>query len=182
MSRPLLLGLVLLAAGPAGAEGIRCGSRLVSEGDPAARLEDACGPPDHLERQVRSTRVAAFPLERAVDEIIERWIYAGEDGRLMRLVEVRRGRVASIRTLGVRGRGEDGCPLQIFARPTTTGQVELACGAPDDRSAWTELRTIVSKGAAISRTIQHESWVYLLGGGRLLRVLEFEDGKLVGGP
>jgi len=181
MSRWGLLLPLLFLTQSATATGLRCGSRLISEGDTGVALERACGAPDHVERrsQVSAAEVATG-ASVVSSEIIERWIYAGGGGDLMRLVELRRGKISGIQTLAVRGAPPGRCAQMIFSAPTTTGQVELKCGEPEDRSAWRELRTVVVRGKSVSRVVERETWVYVLGAGRLLRVLEFEDGKLIG--
>lgn len=181
MSRWGLLLPLLLVGQSAFATGLRCGSRLISEGDTGVALERACGAPDHIERRSHVAAAEVAPGATVVSsEIVERWIYAGDGGELMRLVELRRGKISGIQTLAVRGAPAGRCAQLIFSAPTTTGQVELKCGEPDDRSAWRELRTVVVRGKSQSRVVERETWVYALGAGRLIRVLEFEDGKLVG--
>jgi hypothetical protein len=45
----IIIGLLTLIAWTAPAEAMRCGSRLISEGDPKERLLNECGPPSNVE-------------------------------------------------------------------------------------------------------------------------------------
>ena len=45
----IIIGVLTLIAWAAPAEAMRCGSRLISEGDPKERLLNECGPPSNVE-------------------------------------------------------------------------------------------------------------------------------------
>jgi hypothetical protein len=173
-----------LTARPAAAESLRCGRRLVSVGDTRLELEARCGPPDHKTEHTRRAvqRVtSALGLVSAAtggEERIERWLYADDEGRLVRLVELRRGHVTGIDTIAVRARDDTGCARAVFADGTPAAQIEHTCGAPDDRAAWTEVRSTRVGRVTQTLTVERETWIYAPGPGRLLRVLELTDGRL----
>jgi hypothetical protein len=48
---PLLMVAVLVGTAAQASESMRCGSRLVSDGDPKAKVADVCGQPTHTERR-----------------------------------------------------------------------------------------------------------------------------------
>ena len=199
-----VLTIVFGAPAPAAAS-LRCGGRLVSEGDSVLELKARCGPPNH--REVRPVLVArGFETPRrglirrtpsGPDEVVlapptlrrvrytrdrvETWLYAHRDGDLPRLVTIRRGRVADIETLSRIDVGPDeGCARALPSRGTPLGVVYLACGAPDDRAVWETEESLEVRGVLRRRLVVRERWTYDPGPGRLLRVLEFANGKLLG--
>ncbi len=117
--RLLLLCCILLLAEPALA--MRCGSRLVSDGAPQAKVLKYCGEPESI--QVRTILRAGFPRYRAqlgvsdtrsigysrellyadrsyVEVVVEEWTYNFGPHRLMRIVHFENGRVTSVTRLG----------------------------------------------------------------------------------
>jgi hypothetical protein len=180
--------IVAIVATPVSAlaEGVRCGDQVIDVGDTALELETACGSPDHRDRRLvvenRVYQATRDAVEVAhVYEEVETWTYGAGDGLMMRIAEVRRGLVTAIRTVAVRRDRDLGrCLRASFASPALTGQVELACGRPDDLSRWVEERVLRTKRGLEHRTIvTHERWTYDPGPGRLIRIFAFEDGRLV---
>jgi hypothetical protein len=47
----LTLAAVLALSGPAAADSMRCGSKLLTDGDPLDKVEALCGPPASIERR-----------------------------------------------------------------------------------------------------------------------------------
>ena len=117
--RLLLLCCILLLAEPALA--MRCGSRLVSDGAPQAKVLKYCGEPESI--QVRTILRAGFPRYRArlgvsdgrsieysrellyadrsyVEVVVEEWTYNFGPHRLMRIVRFENGLVTSVTRLG----------------------------------------------------------------------------------
>jgi hypothetical protein len=103
-SEALVLGLLFLAAAMP-AQALRCGTRLISEGDHVIRLLRYCGEPRSVDsRSVRRGVIgnidgALFPgfFE---DVLIEEWTYNFGPRKLMRLVRIENGIVAEISHLG----------------------------------------------------------------------------------
>ncbi len=182
----LAFGGVSLVARPGLGQSIRCGDRIVSVGDTAYELRQRCGPADET-TVVRDFRVITvrngegLAARRGIDEDVEVLIYAGVSGDLLRIVEVRRGIVRSIRTGDrVTSRDRQGCgAATVLPRRATTGEVRLACGTPADVSRWIEDRAIQVDGQSFERQIEIERWVFDPGPGNLLRILQFENGRLV---
>lgn len=164
---------VALLATPARAS-LRCGAALIGPGRTALELSAACGPPGHITRRTVVTPGAA-PGVRTVEEV-ETWTYPGDAQVLTRIVELRRGRVVAIETAGY-GVDPARCAALRGALGTTLGQLELSCGAPAQRSQWIEEQA--GPRGQVRRVVHHERWVVDPGPGQLLRVLEFEDGRLV---
>jgi hypothetical protein len=107
---PALLALAALAATalPMPAEAaLRCGTRLVNEGDSAGELFAHCGEPTAVDRKTilqppviwrhgRPVRVGGGAIEVQV----EFWTYNFGPNQLMRRIRIEDGRVKSIETLG----------------------------------------------------------------------------------
>ncbi len=177
----VLTSVIAVLASPAGAaadSSLRCNNELVSVGDTRFELERTCGPPDHVaSRPVRELWAGGATLER-----VETWTYA-ETGSFTRLVTIRRGKVASVRTVSNPGRAQ-GCVPAILRHRATVGEVFLRCGRPVESSEWIEekiLAGFLGRGYpdVVTELVVHERWVYDPGPGRLLRIFEFENGELV---
>lgn len=74
-SLPLLAGVLLLCAGAAQADSMRCGSALVSVGDRAYEVEQKCGAPSHRD-EVGYTLGGYDRREYRVEE----WVYGPSNG------------------------------------------------------------------------------------------------------
>lgn len=102
----LLTGLLAVSlSGTAEAAAMRCGTRLISEGDHAAKLLRYCGEPDvtQAHRALRPyysiTGTTYYP--GLTEEIwIEEWTYNLGPNRLMRVVRLENGVVRDVRHLG----------------------------------------------------------------------------------
>jgi len=114
----LLLGLVFCME-PAFA--LRCGTRLVSEGDHQLKIEKYCGEPTAVNirtiyrsgipaSRYRHSRAQVHPAKsseellihtRSVEEVlVEEWTYNFGPRRLMRVIRFENGLVTSVRELG----------------------------------------------------------------------------------
>lgn len=182
---PLLLTLAgLSVAGSAHAASLRCAGRLVTVGDTEFELRAKCGAPAHVAVQPRLQSVGQFGREGAAvvattRELVETWTYLPREGGLGRLVTLRRGRVVAIQAVaGMRLDPDPSC--RELSRGATVGEAELSCGPPVDKSAWEESFFVRDpRGFAVQQLRTRERWVYDPGPGRLLRVLEFVNGRLV---
>jgi hypothetical protein len=101
-------------------ESMRCGSRLISEGDPQAKVAKICGKPTQTETRTilragiprQDVRVGAQPAaSRSYDELlihdrslveveVEVWLYNRGPSRLMREVVFRDNRILAVNLLG----------------------------------------------------------------------------------
>lgn len=87
------------------ANALRCGTRLISEGDHVSRLLHYCGEPYTVETRTAQrgavANVGGVVFPGFYEEIvIEQWTYNFGPRRLMRQVRVENGFVAEIRRLG----------------------------------------------------------------------------------
>jgi Protein of unknown function (DUF2845) len=104
--RSAVAGLLLLAAMPAAADAMRCGSKLIAEEDSIEKVLFYCGEPVSKERYwiVRQPRYYigsneyAFPGEEDVP--VDRWTYDFGPNKLMRRLRFVAGVLESIETLG----------------------------------------------------------------------------------
>jgi hypothetical protein len=102
-----LAALLLTIAVPASADGMRCGSKLMSQGDPRAKVRQFCGEPTDV--QTRSIlrrptfnfggRIYSYG-DGYVEVPVEIWTYNFGPYKLMRQVRFVDGRVEDIETLG----------------------------------------------------------------------------------
>jgi hypothetical protein len=94
--------VLLLAVSPAHA--FRCGTRIITQGDPAEKMLRFCGDPTAVQTRV-ATRAYVSDLGRVfpglVEEVvIEEWTYNLGPHQLMRVVRLENGLVADIKHLG----------------------------------------------------------------------------------
>ncbi len=175
-----VLAGILLFSSAASAGGIRCEGRLVGVGDSTLELRAKCGMPDHVAVRSRLRAEGTREVLSYVREQLEFWTYVGPPGSLGRVVTVRRGQVAEIQTLAKLAlKRNEGCAEVSLDRGTRTGTVRLSCGAPQDRATWEKELVLHREGFEVRRLIVYQRWTYNPGKGRLLRILHFENGRLV---
>ena len=104
--RPTLFLLAaLLLPNAASADTLRCGSKLISEGDPIEKVLQYCGEPVERKR-TWITRQPRFeyggrevPFEGTEDVPVDLWTYDFGPNKLMRRIRFVAGKVESIETL-----------------------------------------------------------------------------------
>ena len=96
-SRPLAIAALLYATD---ADALRCGSRLVKEGDHAERVLRYCGEPDQVRERyaLRPVYWQHYAFEQ--DVLIEEWIYDLGSRRFARRLTFENGYLVSIERLG----------------------------------------------------------------------------------
>lgn len=109
----LAVGLVALAA-DAGADGMRCGGRLVSKGDSTYEVKSRCGAPQEATRRVetrterRRVRAPCAPgevrcervQEVTVDVVIDEWTYDFGPQRFVHYLSFVDGKLGRVETGG----------------------------------------------------------------------------------
>jgi len=106
--RLLLLSAAVFAAAPARADTLRCGSRLVVEGDSAASVLQKCGEPASIEKQnlVRGpyvwddNRYRYVAPGSPIEYTVEHWTFNFGPKRFMARVRLEAGVVKEVKTLG----------------------------------------------------------------------------------
>jgi hypothetical protein len=113
----LLLGAVAcLSATPAHADGMRCGTKLVSDGDPLYQVRNICGSPDAQLRRVETRLVrqwmqgpctpvggtmrCGYFVEQAVQVVIDEWTYDFGPTNLVRHLTFEQEKLARLTTGG----------------------------------------------------------------------------------
>ena len=174
--RVALGGLLLLGLTAAeSAWALRCDGDLVREGDPAYRVREACGPPDHI------TPLQGYPRQAGVPDE-ELWYYNFGPNQLVRELHFRNGRLVAIRTSS-RGFREPESPGHCRPNRISTGmsgyELRSLCGPPDQREAYRLLRPLERDGIVLGhRQVWVEDWYYDFGSRYLDRRVRLEDGRV----
>lgn len=179
MKRLVLLCLLLLLAAPASA--LRCGTRVVADGDRDFTVRERCGEPFYIDQFASvSVRGANGPLETQSEDIYDVWYYNFGPRRLMVRLLFLNGRLEHEETLGygVNTLG-DSCNLDGLTAGTSAGEIVAYCGEPAGRR--NQRRASVRRdhfGNERHTPVRVEEWTYDLGSSRLLRVLTLQNGRL----
>lgn len=160
----------------------RCNGRLIDTGLTRLTVQRRCGEPVHVSylpiRQEVDV-VGGDGLTSVQDEVLELWVYAPA-GRLVRVVEIRRGQVSKVTALErLDASDTNACKRGVYPLGVPAGVIRASCGQPADLDRWREMREGVTvSGQQARRLVTFERWVYDLGPGKLLRALTFENGLL----
>ena len=102
-----LAALLLALAAPASADGLRCGSKLITDGDPRSKVRQFCGEPTDVQTRTILRRPyfnvggRTYSYGDGYVEIpVEIWTYNFGPYKLMREIRFVDGRVEEIQTLG----------------------------------------------------------------------------------
>lgn len=104
----LLTGVILMLSAAVGqADSFRCGSRLVTDGDPVSKVKALCGPPAAIEHSEVWRRPVFWhrgrPYQAGPEPVavaVEYWTYNLGPLRLMRRLRFEDGVLVEIATLG----------------------------------------------------------------------------------
>ena len=97
-----LIAAALAVAGPAAADSMRCGSKLMTDGDPADKVEAYCGPPASIERR---EILRPWGYQRGVtihstyEVSVELWTYNFGPNKLMYRLRFEDGLLVDVDTL-----------------------------------------------------------------------------------
>jgi hypothetical protein len=103
-----ILAVVLSLAAASPAYAFRCGSHLITEGDPRSKVIAYCGDPTEIQS---STSILRRPVtwingrpysvgDGFIEIPVDVWVYNLGPGKLMRRIRFEDGRVVAIDTLG----------------------------------------------------------------------------------
>ncbi len=99
----LALGATLAISGPASADSMRCGSKLMTDGDPADKVLAYCGEPVSIERReiLRPYYFyrGSLPISGSYEVSLEIWTYNFGSHRLMYRVRFEDGLLVDVDTL-----------------------------------------------------------------------------------
>lgn len=177
----LLVILGLLAA-PAFA--FRCDGDLVDKGDAKAEVLIKCGEPDWRTQWTEDIIVNAGSVDALRFSLTkEQWLYNLGPQRFMRILLFEGGRLVEVMT-GPRGYSEahraGGCDHDNLEPGMTEFTVLKECGKPFFADSRYRESMVVGRDGR-TRVIRQriEEWTYNPGPTQFLRILEFENGRLV---
>ena len=181
MTRVLWSGalLALLALGlPSRAWALRCGTRIVQQGDTTAQVRDACGKPFYIGYYVGSPGVGVeTPVEPGAAVTTEAWYYNFGPQRLMVRLEFSGGVLAQEQTLGYGFSGRGGpCDLNVITVGMSVADLIARCGFPASRGR-NPLATAAAMGARAPAW--GETWFYPGDGSRAGRYVHLQAGRVV---
>jgi hypothetical protein len=102
ISGTCLIAAALAAAGPAAADSMRCGTRLMTDGDPVDKVEAYCGPPASIERReiLRPWGYQRGVTVHSTYEVsVELWTYNFGPNKLMYRLRFEDGLLVDVDTL-----------------------------------------------------------------------------------
>lgn len=166
-------------------ESMKCGNRLVSIGDNKAEVFIRCGAPVWQDDWVDALVEHREGLgERYVTTERERWIYNFGANSFLRFLSFENGRLVEIAT-GERGYDErmtqgGRCDSGRFRVGLTQYELLQQCGAPAFKDGRREEREFALQQGIKKRVLMRiDEWTYNLGPNQFLRIVTFENGKLV---
>jgi hypothetical protein len=180
------LALLLLLPHAGLTASLDCDGGIISEGDPRADVLAKCGAPDSKESHDEELIERLGQGERRKIFItVEEWTYDFGPARFSRIITLRNGKVADIRT-GNYGYGKGAapgqreCTEQVLSIGDSKSDVAAKCGDPYLKDVnQEELRERLGSGEVRKTFVIVEEWTYNLGPNRFTRILTFRNGKLV---
>ncbi len=183
-----LLVFLLLMAAPSvrvSASDLSCDGGIISTGDRNIDVLAKCGPPDSKESHQEELSERLDDTARQKTFItVEEWTYNFGPTRFMRIVIMKNGVVANVRT-GNYGYGkntkpaQEECSEQIVTIGDLKTDVLAKCGEPALKDVHQEeFKERLESGLTRSVFVNVEEWTYNLGTNRFVRILTFRNGKL----
>ena len=181
----LTLLLLLAALNPAAAHAagtLRCGGRIISDGDRVAELLGACGEPayrDSWYEPARSTHVLTADTQE--------WYYNFGPNQLLRVVRVRGGRIADIDSdgYGYDEPPQPPCAPAYIVPGMSKFRLVLNCGAPMTSESRSVLRRLdaddpydLHRNRNTVTPVFREEWVYNFGANAFMRIVTLENGRV----
>lgn len=181
----LVLSLWIGTISAATSSNVRCGNDLVSIGDTKAEVLVKCGAPswqDSWTSEIVSNLNSLDEVRTNLDR--ERWVYNFGPNSFLRFLLFENGRLAKISTGGY-GYDEKHpsirpCEGDDIKNGLTQYEVLQRCGEPFYKDTRYEQRLVsMDKGLRRIVGIRVDEWTYNFGPTRFMRILRFENGKLV---
>jgi hypothetical protein len=182
----LLMFLVVVLPTGARASSISCTGGIVSTGDSVVDLIIKCGQPDWKESHLEENTGERIPgLMQRIYINVEEWTYNFGSHQLLRIVTVKNGVVAGVRTgqYGYKKERESAPPAcgdRIISRGETKGEVLAKCGEPFYRTShYEELWEPLDETHSRKVVVTVEEWTYNFGPHRFMRIFTFRNGTVV---
>jgi hypothetical protein len=179
------LALLCWSAASAGADSLRCGSRLVSVEALAAEVLGACGEPDFIDRW--DPPGATLPLAALAQ--VEEWYYNFGPSQLLRVLRFQHGRLSEIKSdgYGFGSAAQGNCGPYDIVEGLSKYRLALLCGEPITRRIDYALQPLRRRRGSLGPRdpqwgqdavvpVYLEEWVYNFGAGNLLRIVTLENG------
>ena len=99
----IALAAALAFSGPAAADSMRCGSKLMTDGDPVDKVEALCGPPASIERREILRPYfyqRGISVHSSYEVSLEYWTYNFGPNKLMYRLRFEDGLLVDVDTLG----------------------------------------------------------------------------------
>ncbi len=177
----LLLGICVSAQA---SETMRCGNRLVSVGDTKAEVVARCGTPAWRDRWTEKL-IADFgeAAEQRISTARELWLYNFGPREFVRLLTFENGRLVNVDTGEhgyLEGKTATRCDVNLLPDGLTQIEVLQRCGQPFFTDSRTQ-ENLYSIDEHTRRLIEQrvDEWTYNLGPNHFMRILVFENGRLV---
>ena len=162
-----------------------CANGIVSTDDSRVDLLMKCGEPDAKDSHDEELTEKPDPTTKRKTFItIEDWTYNFGPTQFVRIVTLRNGKIANIRS-GNYGYSKTetsvqrDCSEQLVSEGDLKSDVVAKCGEPAAKDIrQEEVKTRVDQTTERSIFITIEEWTYNLGPNRFLRILTFRNGKL----
>jgi len=180
MRRSLWIGLLLallFAVLPSRAWALRCGTRIVKQGDLAPQVRDECGDPFFVDTYAGSPGVGVeTPVEPGAAVTTEAWYYNFGPQRLMVRLEFSGGVLAREQTLGYGFVGNGGpCELTGISIGMSVADLIARCGLAPSRSRNPLAYSAYQGGQAPA---WDETWTYPADGSRAAREILLQEGRV----
>ena len=180
MRRYAFLMLILLFASP-DAFALRCGSRLVSEGDQDFQVRDRCGDPFWTDHYANLEIIGTHsPIEEQREVQFDIWYYNFGPRQLMRRLVFRDGHLLREDTLGY-GVNQIGDDCNRILDELSAGELVARCGEPASRRSQAD--TFVrrpARGVELWYDQRREEWIYDIGDREFVRIVRLVNGSVTG--
>lgn len=181
MTRPCaLVALLLMLASPV-VLGMRCGNRVVSDGDRDFQVRERCGEPYWSETWLGVDvvgRDSALESQQEVEWSV--WYYNFGPRELIQRLVFLDGTLQLSESLGYGFRElGDSCRANMNFTGMSSGELVARCGEPAYRRESRDgLVYRPTPGLENWRQQRREEWTYDFGGNQLLRVLRLVNGRV----
>lgn len=163
-----------------------CDGGIVSSGDAAVGLIMKCGQPEWKESRTEEIiDTSDKDVKRKTYITVEEWTYDFGPQQFLRIVTLRNGVIAGIRT-GRYGASKDGdapgpaCGGRVISIGDTKADILIKCGEPFSKSSHQEeLKERLDDSSSRKVITIVEEWTYNFGPQRFMRVITFRNGTVV---
>ena len=183
---PVIVLAICLLPTLSHADSLSCSGGIVSSGDSAVDLIVRCGQPEWKESYQEEITDRVDPnLKQRTYVTVELWTYNFGPQQFMRIVTLRNGVIAGIRT-GQYGRTKSSdapgsaCGDRVISVGDTKPDILNKCGEPFYKTSHQEEQKESFDDAGSRKVVVTvEEWTYNFGPQRFMRVITFRNGTVV---